>query len=260
MKYLCYLKFPVFFLPFIVSIAFSSCIDNSTYNQIQQENCISEYKDLVQETYTIKPDFSTDSLCYRIAVSGDKFSAKPLAEILSTDDGSIEEISNKEIFFTPDVNAHPPYNFKICNADSYTITIGRWNKITDSLFIPVRGAQMVVNGKQLYIYGGHNGTSYRADLSRYDLNSGTSTVLAPLYEARAFHGMSFHNNKLYVYGGYGNDAVKLNDTKIYDIATNTWTNANPTQSPADPRYYVATSASSTDMYVVGGYISPSETN
>jgi len=263
MKYYCYLISPVCLLSFIVSIAFTSCIDNSTFSQIQQENCISEYKDQVQQTYTITPDFSTDSLCYRISVSGDQFSAKPLAEILFTDDGSIQEISNKEIFFTPDVNAKPPYNFKICNADSYTITIGKWNKITDSLFIPVRGAQMVVDGKQLYIYGGYDGTNFRPELMRYDLTTGTSTVLEPLYPARAYHAMSFNNNKLYVYGGLkalGPPAVLLDDTKIYDIETNTWEDPDPEDSPTPARYYAATSTSSTDMYVVGGWISGSATN
>jgi hypothetical protein len=255
MKIFCYLKLPFFLLSFIVSIAFSSCIDNSTFDQIQQENCISEYKDQVQQTYTIKPDFSTDSLCYRISVSSDKFSTKPLAEILSTDDGSIEEISNKEIFFTPDSNAKPPYNFYICKSGSHTISIGKWNKITDSLFIPARGAQMVVNGKQLYIYGGYDGLNYRTDLYRYDLTTGSSTVLNTFYPERAFHGMIFNNNKLYVYGGFGNSSVKHNDTQIYDIATDTWTNANPAASPTLARYHVATSASTTDMYIVGGYTS-----
>ncbi|PKL17310.1 MAG: hypothetical protein CVV49_11750 [Spirochaetae bacterium HGW-Spirochaetae-5] len=260
MKYFCYLTSPFFLLLFIVSIAFSSCIDDSTFDQIQQENCIGEYNDQIQQTYTITPDFSTSSLCYKISVSGDQFSAEPLGEILSTDDGSIQEISNKEIFFTPDANAQPPYKFDICKSGSHTISIGKWNKITDSLFIPARGAQMVVDGKQLYIYGGFDGTNYRADLHRYDLTTGTSTVLNAGYPERAYHGMSLNNNKLYVYGGYSTGAVKLNDTQIYDITTNTWANANPTVSPIDPRYYVATSASSTDMYVVGGYVSPSIIN
>jgi N-acetylneuraminic acid mutarotase len=253
MKYFCYLASPVYLLSFIVSIVFTSCIDDLTYSQIEQENCIGEYNDLVQQTYTITPDFSTDSLNYRISVSGDRFSEKALGEILSTDDGSIQEISNKEIFFTPDANAKPPYKFYICKSGSHIISIGRWNKITDSLFImPAKGAKMVVNGKQLYIYGGFDGESYRRDLHRYDLAAGSSTVLNTFHPARAYHAMSFNNNKLYVYGGH-DGTIKHNDTRIYDIATNTWTNANPLQSPDFGRYYVAASASSTDMYVIGGY-------
>ena len=124
MKYFCYLTSPFFLLLFIVSIAFSSCIDDSTFDQIQQENCIGEYNDQIQQTYTITPDFSTSSLCYKISVSGDQFSMEPLGEILSTDDGSIQEISNKEIFFTPDANAQPPCKFDICKSGSHTISIG----------------------------------------------------------------------------------------------------------------------------------------
>ncbi len=252
MKIFCYLPLPVFLLSFIVSFAFSSCINDSTLDQIQQENCICEYSDQIQQTYTITPDFSTNFLSYRISVSGDQFSTKPLAEILSTDGGTIREISNKEIFFTPDANVNPPYKFYICKSDSYIISIGRWNKITDSLFIPARGAQMVVNGKQLYIYGGYDGTNYRADLYRYDLIIGSSTILNALAPARAYHGMIFNNNKLYVYGGY-TGTIKSNDTQIYDIATNVWTNPAPVSSPDYGRYYVAASASSTDMYAIGGY-------
>src|SRR5438270_13771281 len=55
-----------------------------------------------------------------------------------------------------------------------------------------------------------------------------------------------------VFGGYGPNGQPLNDVYILDPTTLTWTQANVTGVPPDPRYFHSANIVGQQMVVVGG--------
>lgn len=89
-----------------------------------------------------------------------------------------------------------------------------------------RGMAVASDGTYVYTNGGinDNGTVYR-DTYRYDPVANTWTQLAPFllttarFQAPAAYG---NNGKIYFFGGYDLNSSETNTTRIYDIASNTW--------------------------------------
>ena len=91
------------------------------------------------------------------------------------------------------------------------------------------------------------------DFRRYDLGSNAWTTLAPLPDIidNASAVYSPINNKVYVFGG-GNatTGVVSNATRIYDIATGTWSAG---LNMPDVRSFMAEGYFNGKIYLVGGY-------
>jgi N-acetylneuraminic acid mutarotase len=120
----------------------------------------------------------------------------------------------------------------------------------------VYGAATTSNGAFGYIAGGYS-FSLVADTNvfrRYDPVSNTWTVLAPMPDALTTMASAVYspiNNKVYVFGGESiNTQTVSNATRIYDIATNTWSAG--TNMP-DARCFMASGYYNGKVYLIAGY-------
>ena len=65
---------------------------------------------------------------------------------------------------------------------------------------------------------------YNFDESRWSFPE--NDIGDPVPPARAGHSAVIYKNKLCIYGGTDKDNIRLADTWIYDLATNTWEQIN----------------------------------
>jgi N-acetylneuraminic acid mutarotase len=120
------------------------------------------------------------------------------------------------------------------------------------------GVAATSDGTYAYVAGGY---SYDIDMTlnvfrRFDPVSNTWTVLAPMPDA-VFTASAVYspiNNKVYVFGGEGPFNVVSRATRIYDIASNTWSLG--TFMP-DRRSQMASGYYNGKIYLIGGYGFPS---
>jgi len=95
---------------------------------------------------------------------------------------------------------------------------GAGNSATSMVFDPVNNF--------IYIYGGYNGATQSDTLIKYDITTGTKTVISTALTgtARHLHTMVFDstNNLLYIYGGH-NGTAPLDDLVKYDLTAGTAT-------------------------------------
>ncbi len=101
-----------------------------------------------------------------------------------------------------------------------------------------------LQNNRFYIFGGWNGAYLSGELLIYDFVS-----------ARWFLGSSAYNNKLYVYGGFTTNEQNtgpgqyLNTLRIYDIASDTWSDG---PNFGGPRAFHNAVVLGNRMYVFGG--------
>ena len=90
----------------------------------------------------------------------------------------------------------------------------------------VYGPATTSNGTFAYAAGGYSFTApnYTNALYRFDPVANTWSTLAPMADAITMASAVFYptTNKIYVFGGW-DGVVTYCTTRIYDIATNTWT-------------------------------------
>jgi len=90
------------------------------------------------------------------------------------------------------------------------------------------GMFAVSDGTYLYAGGGHDATTARANLQRYNPATNTWTNLAPSPDQHSLSQAVFYNNKIYNIGGFGTNGGGLTNTvRIYDISTNSWSIGAP---------------------------------
>jgi len=121
---------------------------------------------------------------------------------------------------------------------------------------------MASDGSSAYEGGGYSFTASGniAQFSRYNPVANTWTALAPvpdLNNAMASMLYAPTNNKIYMFGGenVGTTTV-VNTTRIYDIATNTWSTG---AAMPDVRAFMASGYYNGKMYLIGGYTTGSVT-
>ncbi len=119
------------------------------------------------------------------------------------------------------------------------------------------GGAATSNGTYAYVAGGYSlGTATTLDVfNRFDPAHNTWAPLASLPDATMMASAVYYpvSNKIYVFGGEDpNTAVCNNATRIYDIATNTWSAG---ANMPDVRAFMASGYNSTNgkIYLVSGY-------
>jgi len=86
-----------------------------------------------------------------------------------------------------------------------------------------------LDGK-LYAAGGTSGIECFSSAECYDPVTDTWTPIAPLSMARAFHGMSAFETKIYACCGKDSNNALLSSVEAYDPRTGVWSRCTPTQT------------------------------
>src|SRR5581483_2653516 len=134
-------------------------------------------------------------------------------------------------------------------------TVGSWQQRA-AMPQDAYGAAATSDGTYAYVAGGYsfgaagNVTTFR----RFDPATNTWTTLAPvpdLNDSMASAVYSPVTNKIYLFGGEEVDTATMSKaTRIYDIATNTWSAG---ANMPDVRAFMASGYYNGNIYLVGGY-------
>jgi DNA-binding CsgD family transcriptional regulator/N-acetylneuraminic acid mutarotase len=100
----------------------------------------------------------------------------------------------------------------------------------------------------LYLFGGWDGVSYRAESYLYDSEQGAWTTLAPMPAGRAFAGAGVVGERIYVVGGFDGEQ-ELDTCQVYDPATDLWEPCPPMKAP---RAGLGTAVIGDTLYAIGG--------
>ena len=118
------------------------------------------------------------------------------------------------------------------------------------------GGAATSDGVSAYVAGGFAegifGSGNPVNLfARYNPPTNTWTVLAPLPEVNEYASAVYSpiNGKIYLFGGQNNSTV-IGRTRIYDIASNSWSDG--ADMPA-PRYAMASGYHNGKIYLIGGF-------
>jgi serine protease AprX len=83
------------------------------------------------------------------------------------------------------------------------------------------------DGTYVYVGGGFNNNIFRNDLLQYDLSNQSWTQLRRSLDQHAFSQAVYFKGRIYNMGGLGTGFQITNTTRIYDIATDTWSAGAP---------------------------------
>ncbi len=147
----------------------------------------------------------------------------------------------------------------------YDTAGGIWTKMYPSIRPSARNAHAMAYdsaNKKIILFGGYDG-NYDGETWIYDLVTNTWAKKNPSTKpsARNTHAMVYDskNNKVVLFGGYTTTSPYYNDeTWVYDVVGNTWTQRNPSSKPS-ARHEHAMVYDSTNNRVVlfGGYTTTS---
>ena len=139
-----------------------------------------------------------------------------------------------------------------------TLCASAW-QVVANMPLDLYGAGATSNGTFAYAAGGYSfstGTSVNV-FNRYDPVANTWTPLAPMTDSLTLMPSAVYspiNNKIYVFGGEDGNPPNANSnaTRIYDIATNTWSAG---ANMPDVRSFMASgyNTANNKIYLVSGY-------
>ena len=150
----------------------------------------------------------------------------------------------------------PDQVFRLNGTLGGSCTVTPWALVA-SMPQDLYGASAASNGTYAYVFGGYSfstGTTLNV-VNRYDPVANTWTPLAPMVDANALASAVYYppTNKIYVFGGEDvGSAVVSAATRIYDIATNTWSAG---ANMPDVRGFMASGYNPANgkIYLVSGY-------
>ncbi len=120
----------------------------------------------------------------------------------------------------------------------------------------------ISDGKVL-LYGGLRGTTVLSDTWLFDYNTNSWTQLTPSSSpgSRWIHDMAYiGDDKVLFFGGApGTGSSNNNDTWVYDLSDNTWTNKNPSNPPAARRFHKMSYIGDDKVLLFGGSWDRSDT-
>lgn len=124
-----------------------------------------------------------------------------------------------------------------------------WQRLTFSGYTasPRCGAQSVVVGLNLFVFGGQCGQTYFSDFHVIDLNAMSCAQINSNTDGpcpRTGHVMATYKNKIIIWGGFNGQL--LDDLWEYDIANNTWSQL---QSDVPGRDHAAFAVSNDKLYI-----------
>jgi N-acetylneuraminic acid mutarotase len=112
----------------------------------------------------------------------------------------------------------------------YNLASNTWSAMTNTnapAFL--NGANAIIDGTAMYVYGGANGFTYSNKMNKYDLVANTWTQNTPggtSVPVRTGAGMMSSNGYIYVYGGTYTPQFSITqflfDGYVYNTTTNSW--------------------------------------
>ena len=112
-----------------------------------------------------------------------------------------------------------------------------------------------LGGDQVLLFGGWNG-SFDGETWVYDLSANTWTNQAPITgpSPRGGHAMAYlGGDQVLLFGGEDGSSSFRDDTWVYDLSANTWTNQAPATSPSARRYHTMASLGGDQVLLFGGW-------
>lgn len=91
------------------------------------------------------------------------------------------------------------------------------------------------DSRKVVLFGGFSASGRKGDTYIYDIASeswkNAYTSGGPSMRSDASMAYDAGAKKVVLFGGYGRDEVKCDDTWVYDVSSNTWTEMNPSTHP-----------------------------
>jgi N-acetylneuraminic acid mutarotase/fibronectin type 3 domain-containing protein len=142
---------------------------------------------------------------------------------------------------------------------AYDVNSDVWTSPNPSIRPPPRSDSTVAYDREsdrMILFGGTNGAAVLDDTWAYDFETNAWTNLLPTTKpsARSRHAMAYdsQSDRVVLFGGAG-ITIALNDTWMYDLNTNAWTNMNPAGKPsARSRHAMAYDVESDRIVLFGG--------
>ncbi len=154
------------------------------------------------------------------------------------------------------------------NNETWTYDLGTntWTNMAPSTKPSARyGHSMVydsINDKVI-LFGGLDGMIYSNETWAYDLNTNTWTNMTPSTKpsARVFSSMVYDsiNDKIILFGG-SESGTPNDETWVYDLDTNTWTNMAPSPKPSPRSSHSMAYDSNNNKVILFGGIYESDVN
>ena len=102
-----------------------------------------------------------------------------------------------------------------------------------------RGHAAISMGGKIYVTGGFRNGDFKNTVTVFDPQANTWTELASMGSTRGFHASAVIDDKLYVFGGYGADGLRMASVEAYDPISNTWAQVSDLTSARDDLVAVA---------------------
>lgn len=152
------------------------------------------------------------------------------------------------------VTVYPAFN-NYGWTNSTVLPAGRW--ATAPVFVDICNSGN--DSGYVFLISGADATFANTTLNtRYNVETGVYTNMAPIPQSRTQITPVHVNGKIYVIGGYGGSFAPVTTNSIYDIATDTWTTGAPlVQQVGD---YAIGVYNDSLIYVVGGYTGSGDVN
>ncbi len=142
----------------------------------------------------------------------------------------------------------------------YDITSNSWSDLSPGGTAPeARSGHKLINGRngKLYMFGGRtNSSGWTNEIWEYDVASNTWALLSPTGSVpidRSHFGWAYGgDDKLVMFGGLDGN-TRLDDTWVFDISDNQWTEQSPTTAPHEREYHTMTYIGDNTIMMFGGY-------
>lgn len=139
----------------------------------------------------------------------------------------------------------------------------RWTQPTVTGDIPSDRSHhtaTVINDKEILVFGGqvcrttlqvfNDVHVLTAGSDKWEWRKIVTSGVAPT--ARGRHTATLYNNKLYVFGGYGQANNVFGDLCCYDIETNIWSKPKPKGTAPKPRFAHSAALAGNRLFLFGG--------
>jgi hypothetical protein len=135
--------------------------------------------------------------------------------------------------------------------ERYDPATNSWSTAPQNMPIPRYHISCAAVGGKIYVFGGHDGTTWRADTQIYDVANNTWSI-GPSLPGGGRHGLraAVIGKDIYVIGGYNGGYVTW--AHEFDTVTGTW---RVIESMPTGRVYTSADTVDGKIYVIGGDVS-----
>ncbi len=139
----------------------------------------------------------------------------------------------------------------------FDLSSNTWNKVIRNNHPSKRRChgQAYIGGKKVLLFGGHNEITEFSDTWEFDLDSSTWTkinITGNIPIKRHYHSMSYlSDDKVLLFGGSSSGNC-LNDTWIFDISENSWTEVEATTKPSSRVWHESSFIAQNRVLLFGG--------